>query len=196
MIPGKTSAPTLHDTYRTGMTIDALRTWFGTRFLAIGSREQAARIVRRASYYFILTALVLLALQGLSIHDEWRADAPGCTGDGVDLELRGVLPVLLPPSRHRELGLCADARQRHRPAPLQEPDRGGAVRHLRPLRHGVVAVRACGRSGATRSSSAAASRCSSPPSHGSRPARSSPRRSCAASSPIRRPRDDALRSPG
>jgi hypothetical protein len=58
------------------MTIDALRTLFGTRFLAIGSREQAARIVRRASYYFILTALVLLALQGLTIHDEWRAARP------------------------------------------------------------------------------------------------------------------------
>jgi len=52
---------------------------FGTRFLAVRSREQAARIVRRASYYFILAALVLLALQGLSIHDEWQAarlDAP------------------------------------------------------------------------------------------------------------------------
>jgi hypothetical protein len=59
------------------MTVDALRRWFGTRFLAIGSREQAARIVRRASYYFILTALVLLALQGLSIHDEWRAARAG-----------------------------------------------------------------------------------------------------------------------
>jgi hypothetical protein len=58
------------------MTIDALRRWFGTRFLAIGSREQAARIVRRASCYFILTALVLLALQGLSVHDEWRATRP------------------------------------------------------------------------------------------------------------------------
>jgi hypothetical protein len=58
------------------MTIDALRSWFGTRALAIGSREQAARIVRRASYYFILTALVLLALQGLAIHDEWRAARP------------------------------------------------------------------------------------------------------------------------
>jgi hypothetical protein len=58
------------------MTIDALRRWFGTRFFAIGSREQAAKIVRRASYYFILTALVLLALQGLAIHDEWRAARP------------------------------------------------------------------------------------------------------------------------
>ena len=58
------------------MTIDAVRTWLGTRFFAISSREQAARIVRRASYYFILTALVLLALQGLSIHDEWRATRP------------------------------------------------------------------------------------------------------------------------
>jgi hypothetical protein len=58
------------------MTIDALRMWFRPRFLAIGSREQAARIIRRASYYFILTALVLLALQGLSIHDEWRAAHP------------------------------------------------------------------------------------------------------------------------
>jgi hypothetical protein len=58
------------------MTFDALRTWFGTRFFAIGSREQAARIVRRASYFFILTALVLLALQGLSIHDEWQAIRP------------------------------------------------------------------------------------------------------------------------
>jgi hypothetical protein len=61
------------------MTFDARRRWFGTRFFAIGSREQAARIVRRASYFFILTALVLLALQGLSIYDEWRAihpDAP------------------------------------------------------------------------------------------------------------------------
>jgi hypothetical protein len=58
------------------MTFEALRTWFGTRFLAIGSREQAARIVRRASYFFILTALVLLALQGLAIHDEWRATGP------------------------------------------------------------------------------------------------------------------------
>jgi hypothetical protein len=59
------------------MTLDALRSWFGTRFFAIGSREQAARIVRRASYYFILTALVLLALQGLSIYDEWRTTRPG-----------------------------------------------------------------------------------------------------------------------
>jgi hypothetical protein len=59
------------------MAFDALRTWFGTRFLAVGSREQAARIIRRASYFFILTALVLLALQGLSIHDEWRATHPG-----------------------------------------------------------------------------------------------------------------------
>jgi hypothetical protein len=58
------------------MTFDALRTSIGTRFLAIGSREQAARIVRRASYFFILTALVLLALQGLAIHDEWRATRP------------------------------------------------------------------------------------------------------------------------
>ena len=58
------------------MTLDALRSWFGTRFFAISSREQAARIIRRASYYFILTALVLLALQGLSIHDEWRAARP------------------------------------------------------------------------------------------------------------------------
>jgi hypothetical protein len=58
------------------MTFDALRTWSGTRFFAVGSREQAARIVRRASYFFILTALVLLALQGLSIHDEWRASHP------------------------------------------------------------------------------------------------------------------------
>jgi hypothetical protein len=58
------------------MTFDALRKWFGTRFFAIGSREQAARIVRRASYFFILTALVLLALQGLSIHDEWRVTRP------------------------------------------------------------------------------------------------------------------------
>ncbi len=41
------------------------------RFFAITSREQALRIVRRASYYFILTALILLALQGFSIHDEW-----------------------------------------------------------------------------------------------------------------------------
>src|SRR5262249_31156634 len=62
--------------YRTRMTFDALRTWFGTRFFAIGSREQAVRIVRRASDFFILTALVLLALQGLSIHDEWRASHP------------------------------------------------------------------------------------------------------------------------
>lgn len=59
------------------MALDALRTWFGTRFLAIGSREQAERIIRRASYFFILTALVLLALQALSIHDEWRATRPG-----------------------------------------------------------------------------------------------------------------------
>jgi hypothetical protein len=58
------------------MTFDALRKWFGTRFFAIGSRERAARIVRRASYFFILTALVLLALQGLSIHDEWWATRP------------------------------------------------------------------------------------------------------------------------
>ena len=58
------------------MTLDALRSSIGTRFFAIGSREQAARIIRRASYYFILTALVLLALQGLSIHDEWRAARP------------------------------------------------------------------------------------------------------------------------
>ena len=58
------------------MTIDALHGWFGTRFLAIGSREQAAKIVTRASYYFILTALVLLVLQGLSIHDEWLAARP------------------------------------------------------------------------------------------------------------------------
>jgi hypothetical protein len=58
------------------MTFDALRTFFGMRFLAIGSREQAERIIRRASYYFILTALALLALQGLSIHDEWRATHP------------------------------------------------------------------------------------------------------------------------
>jgi hypothetical protein len=58
------------------MTIDARRMWFGTRFLTIGSREQAAGIVRRASYYFILTALALLALQGLSIHEEWRATHP------------------------------------------------------------------------------------------------------------------------
>jgi hypothetical protein len=58
------------------MTFDALRKWFGTRFFAIGSRERAARIVRRASYFFILTALVLLALQGLSIHDEWRVTRP------------------------------------------------------------------------------------------------------------------------
>jgi small neutral amino acid transporter SnatA (MarC family) len=58
------------------MTIDALRRWFGTRFFAIRSREQAAKIVRRASYYFILTALVLLALQGFAIHDEWRAARP------------------------------------------------------------------------------------------------------------------------
>src|SRR5882757_7957706 len=62
--------------YRSDMTFDALRKWFGTRFFAIGSREQAARIVRRASYFFILTALVLLALQGLSIHDEWRVTRP------------------------------------------------------------------------------------------------------------------------
>jgi hypothetical protein len=61
------------------MTIDARRTWFSMRFLAIGSREQAARIVRRASYYFVLTALVLLALQGLSIHDGWRAVRPNTT---------------------------------------------------------------------------------------------------------------------
>jgi hypothetical protein len=58
------------------MTFNALRSWFGTRFLAIGSREQAERIIRRASYYFILTALALLALQGLSIHDEWQATRP------------------------------------------------------------------------------------------------------------------------
>jgi hypothetical protein len=58
------------------MTFDALRKWFGMRFFAIGSRERAARIVRRASYFFILTALVLLALQGLSIHDEWRVTRP------------------------------------------------------------------------------------------------------------------------
>jgi hypothetical protein len=44
-----------------------------SRFLSIESRERAARIIRRASYYFILSALVLLALQGLSIHDEWLA---------------------------------------------------------------------------------------------------------------------------
>jgi hypothetical protein len=44
-----------------------------SRFLSIESRERAARIIRRASYYFILTALVLLALQALSIHDEWVA---------------------------------------------------------------------------------------------------------------------------
>jgi hypothetical protein len=59
------------------MSLDALRTWFGTRFLVIGSREQAERIVRRASYYFIVTALALLALQSLSIHEEWRATHPG-----------------------------------------------------------------------------------------------------------------------
>jgi len=64
------------------MTIDALRTWFGTRFLAIGSRERAAKIVRRASYYFMLTALVLLALQGLAIHDEWRATRPDAAATG------------------------------------------------------------------------------------------------------------------
>jgi hypothetical protein len=58
------------------MTFDALRTRFGMRFLAIGSREQAARIVRRASYFFILTALVLLALQGLTTYSEWRAERP------------------------------------------------------------------------------------------------------------------------
>jgi hypothetical protein len=58
------------------MTFDVQRTRFGPRFLAIGSREQAERIIRGASYYFILTALVLLALQGLSIHDEWRATHP------------------------------------------------------------------------------------------------------------------------
>jgi hypothetical protein len=44
-----------------------------SRFLSIESGERAARIIRRASYYFILTALVLLALQGLSIRDEWLA---------------------------------------------------------------------------------------------------------------------------
>src|SRR4249919_3760639 len=59
------------------MALEALRRRFSTRFLAIGSREQADRIIRRASYFFILTALVLLALQGLSIHDEWRATRPG-----------------------------------------------------------------------------------------------------------------------
>jgi hypothetical protein len=64
------------------MTFDALRKWFGTRFFAIGSREQAARIVRRSSYFFILTALVLLALQGLSIHDEWRATRPNAPVTG------------------------------------------------------------------------------------------------------------------
>jgi hypothetical protein len=58
------------------MALDRLRTWFGTRFPAIGSREQAERIIRRASYFFILTALVLLALQALSTHDEWRATHP------------------------------------------------------------------------------------------------------------------------
>jgi hypothetical protein len=59
------------------MTLDALRSSIGMRFFAVGSREQAVRIIRRASYYFILTALVLLALQGLSIYDEWRAARPG-----------------------------------------------------------------------------------------------------------------------
>jgi len=44
-----------------------------SRFLAIESREQASRIIRRASTYFILASLVLLALQGFSIHDEWLA---------------------------------------------------------------------------------------------------------------------------
>jgi hypothetical protein len=48
-----------------------------SRFLSIESRERAARIIRRASYYFILTALVLLALQALSIHDEWLASHVG-----------------------------------------------------------------------------------------------------------------------
>ena len=51
------------------------------RFLAISSREQAFRIIRRASYYFILTALILLVLQGFSIHDEWIA-ARGHAGGG------------------------------------------------------------------------------------------------------------------
>jgi hypothetical protein len=64
-------------TIQDSMTIDALRRWFGTRFLAIGSGEQAAGIVRRASYYFIVTALALLLLQGLSIHEEWRETHPG-----------------------------------------------------------------------------------------------------------------------
>jgi len=54
------------------MVLDMLR----SRFPAISSREHAARIIRQASYYFILTALVLLALQGFSIHDEWLASRP------------------------------------------------------------------------------------------------------------------------
>jgi hypothetical protein len=49
------------------MVFDTLR----ARFLSISSRESALRIIRRASYYFILTALALLALQALSVRDEW-----------------------------------------------------------------------------------------------------------------------------
>jgi hypothetical protein len=49
------------------MVLDMLR----ARFLSISSRESAMRIIGRASYYFILTALALLALQALSIRDEW-----------------------------------------------------------------------------------------------------------------------------
>jgi hypothetical protein len=50
-----------------------------SRFLSISSREHAARIIRGASYYFILTALVLLALQGFSIRDEWLASGVKAT---------------------------------------------------------------------------------------------------------------------
>jgi len=60
------------------------------RFLAITSREQALRIIRRASYYFILTALILLALQAFSIHDEWRRSGGGA-GGGAGLGFPGFL---------------------------------------------------------------------------------------------------------
>ena len=67
----------------------------GSRFLSIASREHASSIIRRASAYFFLTSLVLLALQSFSIHDEWLASRTHATSATSAETIAGFLGFLL-----------------------------------------------------------------------------------------------------
>src|SRR5271170_2085349 len=78
--------------YRVMVDFDIL---VGSRFLSIASREHASRIIRMASAYFILTSLVLLALQSFSIHDEWLASRTHATSATSAETIAGFLGFLL-----------------------------------------------------------------------------------------------------